>query len=136
MAKETPIGKIGVAHMAIKIDEMSDRVKVAIDLYNVAQRRFEKGMDSLHQWKDIIKVLKMEIKNIEHFIAVAHQNMGVVHAQNNNLEEARQEFERALEIDPAYAIVFFNLAVVHKKLGDIDKAKQCYQKCKDLGYEP
>jgi tetratricopeptide (TPR) repeat protein len=136
MSKDTPIGKIDVAHRAIKIEEMSDRVKVAIDLYNVAQRRFEKGMDSLNQWKNIIKVLNIEIKNIQHFIAIAHQNMGVVHAQGNHLEEARQEFERALEMDPEYAIAFFNLAVVYKKLGDLERAKECYQKCRELGYEP
>lgn len=136
MPKETQIGKIGVEHKAIKIDEMSDRVKVAIDLYNVAQRRFEGGMDSLNQWKNIIKVLNSEIKNIRHFIAIAHQNMGVVHAQNSNLDEARQEFDRALEMDPEYAIAYFNLAVVYKKLNNIDKAKECYQKAKELGYEP
>jgi len=136
MPKETQIGKIEVEHKAIKIDEMSDRVKVAIDLYNVAQRRFEKGMDSLSQWKNIIKVLNIEIKNIQHFIAIAHQNMGVVYAQNSSMDDARQEFERALEMDPEYAIAYFNLAVVYKKLGNLEKAKECYQKARELGYQP
>jgi tetratricopeptide (TPR) repeat protein len=135
MAKDSQIGKIGVEHKVVRIEELSDRVRVAIDLYNAAQKRFEMGMDSLRQWENIIKVLKVEIKNIDGFIAIAHHNMGVVHAQKDNLEEAKKEFTRALEINPEYAIAYFNLAVVYKKLGDMAKAKELYQKSKEFGYE-
>jgi tetratricopeptide (TPR) repeat protein len=136
MPKDTQIGKIGVEHKAIRIEELSDRVKVAIDLYNVAQRRFEKGLDSIREWENFIRVLNLEIKNIDRFIAIAHHNMGVVQAQKNNLEKAKREFEAALEIDPEYAIAYFNLAVIFKKLGRMDKAKEFYQKATELGYEP
>jgi len=136
MPKDSKIGKMDLEHKTIRIEELSDRVKVAIDLYNVAQRRFEKGLESIREWENIIRVLNMEIKNIERFIAIAHHNMGVVQAQKNNLEQAREEFEAALEIDPEYAIAYFNLAVVFKKLGRLDKAKEFYQKAKALGYEP
>jgi len=136
MPKDSQIGRIGVEQKVLKIEELSDRVKIAIDLYNAAQRRFEEGLDSIREWGNIIKVLNVEIKNIERFIAIAHHNMGVVQAQKNNLEEAKKEFVKALEIDGEYAIAYFNLAVVYKKLGDMVKAKGYYQKAKELGYEP
>jgi tetratricopeptide (TPR) repeat protein len=136
VARDSQIGKIGVEQKVLKIEELSDRVKIAIDLYNVAQRRFEEGLDSIREWTNIIKVLNVEIKNIERFIAIAHHNMGVVQAQKNNLDEARKQFLKALEIDDEYAIAYFNLAVVYKKLGDMVKAKEYYSKAKALGYEP
>jgi len=136
MSKDTAIGKIEVEHKAIRIEELSDRVKIAIDLYNVAQRRFEKGMDSLREWGNIIKVLNAEIGNINRFIAIANHNMGVVYAQKNELGEARHYFEEALKIDPEYAIAYFNLAVIYKKLGNMDKAKEYLHKAQEFGYEP
>ena len=136
MSGEQPIGKIDVQRRAIRIEELSDRVKIAIELFNVAQRRFEKGEDSLREWENIIKVLNTEIKHIQRFIAIAHHNIGVIYAQRNNLKEAKGCFERALEIDPDYAIAYYNLAVVYKKLGDALKARELYLKAKSLGYHP
>jgi len=136
MSQDQQIGKIDVQRRAVRIEELSDRVKVAVDLFNVAQRRFEKGEDSLREWENIIKVLNTEIKHIERFIAIAYHNIGVIYAQRNILEEAKRCFERALEIDPEYAIAYYNLAVVYKKLGDALKAKELYQRARAFGYQP
>ncbi len=136
MPGEQKIGRMDVAKKALKIDELSDRVKIAVELYNGAQIKFDRGLDSLKEWENIIKVLNSEVKHIWSFIAIASHNMGVIHAQSEDLFKAKELFERALEIDPDYAMAYFNLAVVHKKLGDKVKAKQLYQKACSLGYEP
>jgi len=135
MNQEQQIGKIDVQRRAVRIEELSDRVKIAIDLFNSAQKRFEKGEDSLREWENIIKVLNTEIKHIERFIAIAYHNIGVIYAQRNILEEAKRCFERALEIDPEYAIAYYNLAVVYKKLKEPIKAREFYQKAKKHGYQ-
>ena len=136
MAGDKQIGKIDVQRRALRIEDLSDRVKLAIDLFNSAQKRFEQGKDSLREWENIIKVLNAEIKHIERFIAIAYHNMGVIYAQRDNLGEAKRLFERALEIDPEYAIAYYNLAVVYKKLGDLNRARNLYKKARALGYSP
>jgi len=130
------IGKIGVEKKTLRIEELSDRVKIAVELYNAAQGKFDRGQDSLREWENIIKVLNAEVRHIQRFVAIAYHNMGVVQAQQEDLFGARKLFECALEIDPEYAMAYYNLAVVHKKLGDAVKAKQLYQKARSLGYEP
>ncbi len=136
VAGEKQIGKIDVQRRSLRIEDLSDRVKLAIDLFNSAQRRFERGEDSLREWENIIRVLNAEIKNIERFIAIAYHNMGVIYAQRKNLQEAKKLFEKALKIDSEYAIAYYNLAVVHKKLGNLVKARSLYKKALSLGYSP
>jgi len=135
MTSEQKIGKIGVEKKVLRIEELSDRVKVAIDLYNAAQMKFEHGQDSLHEWENIIKVLNAEIKHIERFVAIAYHNIGVIYAQRNDLKLAKKYFELALMIDEDYALANFNLAVVYKKMGKIDLAKKFYIRAKELGYK-
>ena len=98
MPGEQKIGRMDVAKKALKIDELSDRVKIAVELYNGAQIKFDRGLDSLKEWENIIKVLNSEVKHIWSFIAIASHNMGVIHAQSEDLFKAKELFERALEI--------------------------------------
>ncbi len=136
MIKESPIGKIDVEQKAIRIEDLSDRVKVAVELYKGAQKKFDQGQDSLREWENIIKVLSAEINHIERFVAVAYHNQGVIYAQQDNLKEARKFFELALLIDEDYPVANFNLAVVYKKLGDREAAARYLRRAQELGYQP
>jgi pentatricopeptide repeat protein len=130
------LGKVDVQRRAMKIEELSDRVNTAVALYKSAQRKFEEGQDSRKEWKNIIKVLNVEIKNIQRFIAIATHNIGVIYAGQRDLERAREYFEKAIEIDDEYSIAYYNLAVVYKETGDMNKARELYQKARELGYSP
>jgi len=125
-----------VERKALRIEDLSDRVKLAVDLYKAAQKKFDEGIDSLREWENIVKVLNAELKHIERFVAVAYHNQGVIHAQRNDLQEAKKFFELALMIDEDYPVANYNLAVVYKKLGRLEDAKKFYKRAKELGYEP
>ena len=51
-------------------------------------------------------------------IAIARNNIGVVHLENGKLDLAAQAFTSALERDAGYAVPHLNLAVVAAKRGD------------------
>ena len=135
MAKES-LGKILVQKKALRIEELGDRVNVAISLYQAAQKKFEAGADSLREWENIIKVLHAEIENVRRFIAVAHHNLGVVYAGQHAFSKAKDYFEQAIAIDPEYAVAYYNLAVIYKNLNDLPRARQLMEKAKQLGYNP
>jgi len=136
MIKESPIGKIDVEQRAVRIEDLSDRVKIAVELYKAAQRKFDQGQDSLREWENIIKVLNAEIKHIERFVAVAYHNQGVIYAQRNDLKAAKKFFELALMIDEDYPVANFNLAVIYKKLGNRENAARFLRRAQELGYTP
>jgi len=135
MAKEN-LGRVAVQRKALRIDELGDRVNTAVGLYKSAQKKFEAGEDSQREWENIIKVLQAEIEHVRQFIAVAHHNLGVIHAGWHQLAKAKQYFEQAIEIDPDYAVAYHNLAVIYKNLGDLPRARQLAEKAKELGYSP
>lgn len=135
MAKEH-LGRVKVQRKAMRIEELGDRVNTAVALYKSAQKKFEAGEDSQREWENIIKVLEAEIEHVRRFIAVAHHNLGVIHAGRHQLAKAKDCFEQAIEIDPEYAVPYYNLAVVYKNLGDLNRAHQLAEKAKELGYSP
>jgi len=130
------LGRMDVQKKALRIQELGDKVGTAIKMFESAQQEFEKGEDSSREWKNIIKVLNIQIKDMRHFQAVAHHNIGIIHAGKAEFKKAESRFKKAVEIDPDYAMAYYNLAVVYKKLNDKEKARKNYLKAKELGYEP
>lgn len=128
------LGRVPVAKKAMRIGELSDKIGIAIKQYESAQKKFEAGADSYHEWQNIVKLLNMQIDDVKHFLAVAHHNLGVIHAGRHEFKKAEELFLKAVEIDPGYAIAYYNLAVVYKNLGDPIKAVQYRDKAKELGY--
>jgi len=81
---------------------------------------------------------KREYDKAEHYLqkviaqggnrfADVHNMMGVIHHDKGRLEEARDEFRRALDLNPNYTEASLNLAVTFNDLGDYDKAHQVYR---------
>lgn len=81
---------------------------------------------------------KREYDKAEHFLARViaqggnrfadvHNMMGVVHHDKGRLEEAQEEFLRALDLNPHYTEAALNLAVTYNDLGEYDKAQQVYR---------
>lgn len=68
--------------------------------------------------------------------ADAYNNLGLYNFWKNNIVLAIEQFERAVAIDPNYAIGFNNLAAVYVKLGDRTKAIANYKAAAALGYVP
>ncbi len=136
--KKSPaqLGRVDVERKAMRIEDLSDKVNVAVSLFNKAQHKFESGKDSRREWKQIITLLGAETKNINHFIAVANHNIGVIHAGQRDLDKAKEWFLKAIQIDDDYAMAYYNLAVTYKELGDMRQAKKYYALALEKGYTP
>ncbi|HET9607871.1 MAG TPA: tetratricopeptide repeat protein, partial [Nitrospira sp.] len=64
----------------------------------------------------------------------AHMNLGVIYTSMNKLEEAEQEYEKAVALKPDYAEAHYNLGVfyeLHRK--DMPRALAQYHKYRNLG---
>ncbi len=59
--------------------------------------------------------------------AVAHNNLGEALGARARLEEAIPQFERALQIKPAYVEAYYNLGLVRRKQGRLQAATQCFE---------
>ncbi len=130
------LGRVDVSRKAVRIQDLGDKVGVAISQFQAAQKKFEQGQDSYKEWQRIIKLLDIEIKDIEHFKAVAHHNMGVIHAGRREFKRAEEMFRQAVKLDPDYALAWYNLAVTYKHTKEMEKCKECFYKAKQLGYPP
>lgn len=64
--------------------------------------------------------------------AKAQVEFGIEVAQRGLWKEAKYRWERAAEIDPAYAAAWNNLAVACEQQGQFDEAREYYQKALDL----
>ena len=128
------LGRVDVARKALRIQDLSDKVGHAVKQFEAAQKKFEGGADSYKEWENIIKLLNYQIKDVQHFLAVAHHNLGIIHAGRKEFKKAEELFLKAVEIEPDYAMAYYNLAVVYKKLDDAEKAQEYYQKAKECGY--
>jgi tetratricopeptide (TPR) repeat protein len=56
-----------------------------------------------------------------------HNMMGVIHHDRGRIEDARDAFKRALELNPNYTEAALNLAVTYNDLGQYELAQQVYR---------
>lgn len=130
------LGKIQVKRQSLKIDELENKVRFAVDAYNRAFDKYKRGTDSLQDWDIVIKALTSQLEEIKDFLAVAYHNRGVIYATKGNFAPAIENFQKALSYNPDYAVCHNNLAIVFKKMGEIAKAEEHFQTAKKLGFEP
>ena len=130
------LGKISVAKRILKIEELEDKVRFAIDAYKRAFDKYKRGTDSTQDWNMVIRALTLQMEEIREYIAVAHHNIGVIYAGNANYALALESFRSALSYNPEYSIAHNNLSAVYRKLGDIVNAEKHLTEAKRLGYEP
>jgi Tfp pilus assembly protein PilF len=57
---------------------------------------------------------------------------GIKVAQNGLWKEAAYRWEKAIEIDPAYAEAWNNLAIAYEQQGSFDRAQKAYEKAVQL----
>jgi tetratricopeptide (TPR) repeat protein len=57
-----------------------------------------------------------------------YTNWGTMRMQQNNPVAAQVLFERAVQIEPEFALGWFNLGTAFKALGNLDSAIPCYQR--------
>jgi tetratricopeptide (TPR) repeat protein len=77
--------------------------------YDLAERQLEKVAEATRGFADM------------------HNMRGVIHHDRGRLEQARDEFEQALAINPSYTEAALNLAVTYNDLGNYEDAQRVYK---------
>jgi tetratricopeptide (TPR) repeat protein len=110
-----------------KWDLCEQEAKKAIEInpnngeaYFVLSRRF--GYDDKLEEQYLLQTLE---KN--RFIVDAHNNLGVVYLDRNELELAEKYFKSAVEIDPTFSTGYMNLGVVYDRRKEYTKALDMYK---------
>ena len=65
---------------------------------------------------------------------MAWNNLGLCHMETGSPEKARSDLERALELDPGFALPYFNLAELHQKSGDGEGAQAFLEEAHRRGF--
>ncbi len=77
-------------------------------------------------WRDSKTLWAYAVEHVPAAI-VAHNNLGRAYAAEGDVEQARQEFERAVEVRPDYAHGNYNLAVLLMEQGELDAAEKHFE---------
>lgn len=100
-----------------------------------AKEHFEKFLEQTgtHHWMKKLIHLRWAAYtgDIE---AMAWSNLGVIHINRGEVDQAQTAFEKATMLDPSYPIPYFNLSLIALINDRETEARDLWQKAWDLGY--
>ena len=92
---------------------MSKNKSLTIDeTFNLAIKNHQEGKT------DIAQELYNQVLKIDSYHLGALNNLGILFKNINQIQKAKDCYEKAIKINPNYADTHFNLGNVLKKLGD------------------
>ncbi len=127
------LGAIGLAVlMANRMNEgfmkSQGQRRVAIGALSVIAALFAlRTMARAKEWRDGVLLWEAVVEKIQDDFR-PYSNLGEIHLSRNQLEEARLNFERALELSPGEYPPQVNLAIVHERLGNKQHAASIYRR--------
>lgn len=65
---------------------------------------------------------------------LALNNLGAAEVQLGQMEVAKANLQKAIELDPKCPLPFVNLGVLHESNGEAEEAIRCFQQAARLGY--
>ena len=115
---------------------------------------------NIHLWEDTYKKSPTDLKvlhNLSHFYleeksyqkaflpllrlsrsaandlyrAFAHSNLGSIYAHNGKLDQAKKEFQKAIELEPSLPIGYMNLGTYNASRGKFDRARTQFLLARD-----
>lgn len=95
----------------------------------VAQDRY--GMTLIHSLSPSEKVLALKEMGNDITNAADYYNLGFVHGEEENWDEAINYFRRAIELDPKLSDAIYNLAVCYERANLLPQAKSTWQNYHD-----
>jgi tetratricopeptide (TPR) repeat protein len=106
-----------------------DRHAAERDQRMAAEQWFQRGLELEHSGAPVKEVIEAYRKAIELDAksAGALVNLGTIHFNMHNWEEAERNYQQALTIDPEYALAHFDLANLYDERGDRIKALAHYE---------
>ena len=97
-----------------------------------AARAIERQRDGISPVADIVSLQAAAAAAAEASPAGKFNNAGHVLASQGRAEEACAQFERAIAVDPDFALAHFNLGILHHGQGRLDAAIDCYLRVIEL----
>jgi len=61
-------------------------------------------------------------------LAGPRANMGIIYSSKGKFEEAKKEFEKAIEINPANPAIYNELGVLYRRMGKFQDSESAYKK--------
>ena len=92
------------------------------------KNNFNKAVKLLnqHKYEEAIVLLNTITKTTKTFTA-PYINLGIAYSKINKLEEAEQNFVKALKLNPEHPLAKNELATIYRKTGNFSKAKSLYE---------
>jgi superkiller protein 3 len=101
--------------------------------YFPARVELAKALIALNQPKDVAAILEDYLRRDPR--SQGFFLLGQAHAQMQQFEKARENFEAAIQKFPNYGEAYYRLSTVYARLGQQEKAGQCLQKSRELKAE-
>jgi tetratricopeptide (TPR) repeat protein len=76
--------------------------------------------------------IQNEKVEIDKLFARYHNIKGTQNADKGRINEALQEFDEAIKLNPEYSPAYFNRGTIKADLGDFEGAKSDFEKAKEL----
>ena len=89
------------------------------------------GIDETHIYNDLIGFIANE-KNFEGSALFFYQ--GNVKMQKKEYKEAIEDYDKAIELNPKFAVAYYNRGVAKGRSGDNEGAEEDFAKAKELGF--
>ena len=87
-------------------------------------------------YRDLLKITDEnsypKILNEKEFEAIHFCNLGVAWYEKGDYTKVIEYSERAIRLDPKYAVAFNNLGAAYAKQGNLDVAMECYKKAASI----
>jgi tetratricopeptide (TPR) repeat protein len=110
-------------------NELEVQKRLALSSFERGMQRLESETSTGEDWNIAIKNLEavaelVHDKTITVSLAVAHHNLGVLLNQQEAFEEAQDQFQRALQLDPESTDASVSLAINYADQGNPEKAEE------------
>jgi tetratricopeptide (TPR) repeat protein len=108
---------------------VKDRAAEERDRRQSAERWFQRGLELEHSGAPAEQVIEAyrNALELDPNSAGALVNLGTIHFNGRNWEDAERYYHQALEVDPEYALAHFDLANLYDERGDRAKALAHYE---------
>lgn len=105
---------------------------------HLAKAHLKEG-DALKEKWDLESALKQftiaATSSTGYVAAMAHNNMGLIHAIKGRNAEAEREYAISLQYAPGYADPYYNMGLLHLEAGQLQKAADCFREAVRLNPE-
>ncbi len=117
--------------LGTELHDLGSRTQNILGLLFTSQSRFEEALGAYHKSLEALEALEFS-DGIRFSVAVIHNNMGLIHREQNEHARAIQEYELALDGLRATperrgeGTVLLNIGYCQKSLGDLDAAMRSF----------